>query len=184
MQNINVHTFQIFMNFFTSLWCIFVDTPFLVHGDTVLNVCYWHDSVTADKSHLTACSVLFSDIAVCNCTLFGYPVFQPVVKALFDIISDFLKIQINVCCYAIVIMNTYQIGVIHLNQLVLHSCVIGLSYFTDYLFRISLDFRKFLFLDVRLHNIFRLSLFGFALFPYFQLKAEKFGIVAFQVNYL
>ena len=109
------------MYFFTSLRCVFVDTPFLVHWDTVLNVCDWHNSLSAYKSYFTAFSVLSADISVSNSTLFGYSVFQPVVKALFDIISDFLKIYIYMGCDTVIIMDAYQIRVIHLHQLVLHS---------------------------------------------------------------
>ena len=74
MQNFKIHTIKTFVNFFTSLRCIFVDNTFLVHWDTVLYTCNRHNGITADKAYFTACSILLFYIIVCNCTLFGYPV--------------------------------------------------------------------------------------------------------------
>ena len=60
----------------------------------MLNIGNRDDGVTIQVTHLPARAVFLLDIPVCDLTVLLQSVLQSVVKALFDIESDFLEIQI------------------------------------------------------------------------------------------
>ena len=57
--------------------------------------------------------------------------FESVVKALFDIKSDFVNIEVYMGCDAIVVVDTDKIRIVLLYQSVFHLGVIGATYLTD-----------------------------------------------------
>ena len=81
----------------------------------MLYISDWHYGVTVQIPHFAALSILFPDISVGNGSLFLQPVFQSVIKALFDILSDCLEIQIYMRCNTIIIVYSYQIRIIFLD---------------------------------------------------------------------
>lgn len=69
----------------------------------MLNIGDWHKGVTIQITNFTTCSVFILDIAVCDLTFLLQSVLQSVVKALFDIESDFLYIPVYMGCNAVII---------------------------------------------------------------------------------
>ena len=65
----------------------------------MLDVCNWHNGMVIDESYFFAFSVFTPDIAISDCTFSGYPVFQPVVKALFDIIARRIRPRPAISCF-------------------------------------------------------------------------------------
>lgn len=112
IEDCHVDTGKILMNLNPTLWRVLIYPTFLVHGYSMLNIGNRDDSVTIQITHLPACAVFLLDIPVCDLTVLLQSVLQSVVKALFDIESDFLEIQIYMGCYAVIVMNAYNIGVV------------------------------------------------------------------------
>ena len=94
----------------------------------MLNIGNRDDGMTIQITHLPACAVFLLDIPVCDLTFLLQSVLQSVVKALFDIESDFVKVNIHMGCNAVIVMNAHDIGVVFLYQTIFHSWVIGLPY--------------------------------------------------------
>ena len=61
----------------------------------MLNIGNRDDGMTIQITHLPACAVFLLDIPVCDLTFLLQSVLQSVVKALFDIESDFVKVNIH-----------------------------------------------------------------------------------------
>ena len=109
------------------------------------------------------------------------PVLQSVVKALFDIESDFVKVNIHMGCNAVIVMNANDIGVVFLYQTIFHSWVIGLPYLPNNFLAFLPDFLQCFILDMRFYYIPWLPVRFLSLCSDFQLKAQKLGIMAFQI---
>ena len=165
----------------TRLSGVLVHPTFLIHGYSMLNIGNRDDSVSIQVTHLPARAVFLLDIPVCDLTVLLQSVLQSIVKALFDIESDFLEIQIYMGCYAVIVMNAYDIGVILLYQTVFHSRVIGLPYLPNDFLAFLPDFQQCLVLDMRFYYIPWLSDWRLSLCSDFQLKAQKFRVMAFQI---
>ena len=67
----------------------------------MLNIGNRDDGMTIQITHLPACAVFLLDIPVCDLTFLLQSVLQSVVKALFDIESDFVKVNIHMGCNAV-----------------------------------------------------------------------------------
>ena len=106
---------------------------------------------------------------------------QSVVKALFDIESDFVKVNIHMGCNAVIVMNAHDIGVVFLYQTIFHPFIIGLPQLSYDFFAFLPDFQQCFVLDMRFYHIPRLSVRLLSLRSDFQLKAKKFRVMAFQI---
>ena len=106
---------------------------------------------------------------------------QSVVKALFDIESDFVKVNIHMGCNAVIVMNAHDIGVVFLYQTIFHSWVIGLPYLPNNFLAFLPDFLQCFILDMRFYYIPWLSIWLLSFCSNFQLKAKKFRVMAFQI---
>ena len=181
IENCHVDTGEILMNLNSARWRVLVHPTFLIHGYSVLNIGYRDDGVTIQVAHLPARAVFLLDIPVCDLTVLLQSVLQSVVKALFDIESDFLEIQIYMGCYAVIVMNAHDIGVVLLYQTVFHSWVIGLPYLPNDFLTFLPNFLQCFILDMRFDYIPWLSVWLLSLRSDFQLKAQKFRVMAFQI---
>ena len=181
IENCHIDTGKILVNLSPSLWRVLIYPTFLVHGYSVLNIGNRDDSVTIQVAYLPARAVFFLDIPVCDLTALLQPVLQSVVKALFDIESDFVEVRIYMGCNAVVVMNAHNIGVVCLYQTVFHSWVIGLPYLPNDFLAFLPDFQQCLILDMRFYYIPWLPVRFLSLCSDFQLKAQKLGIMAFQI---
>ena len=124
----HIDTSKILMNLNPSFWRVLVYPTFLIHRYSMLNIGNRDDGMTIQITHLPACAVFLLDIPVCDLTFLLQSVLQSVVKALFDIESDFVKVNIHMGCNAVIVMNAHDIGVVFLYQTIFHSWVIGLPY--------------------------------------------------------
>ena len=106
---------------------------------------------------------------------------QSVVKALFDIESNFVKVNIHMGCNAVIVMNAHDIGVVFLYQTIFHSRVIGLPYLPNNFLAFLPDFLQCFILDMRFYYIPWLSIWLLSFCSGFQLKAQKFRVMAFQI---
>ena len=147
----------------------------------MLNIGNRDDSVTIQVAYLPARAVFFLDIPVCDLTALLQPVLQSVVKALFDIESDFVKVNIHMGCNAVIVMNAHDIGVVFLYQTIFHSWVIGLPYLPNNFLAFLPDFLQCFILDMRFYYIPCLSFRLLSFCSNFQLKAKKFRVMAFQI---
>ena len=95
---------------------------------------------------------------------------QSVVKALFDIESDFVKVNIHMGCNAVIVMNAHDIGVVFLYQTIFHSWVIGLPYLPNNFLAFLPDFLQYLkAVHTRHNNIKQNNIYtGAVLFDYFK----------------
>ena len=114
--------------------------------------------MTIQITHLPACAVFLLDIPVCDLTFLLQSVLQSVVKALFDIESDFVKVNIHMGCNAVIVMNAHDIGVVFLYQTIFHSWVIGLPYLPNNFLAFLPDFLQCFILDMRFYYIPWLSI--------------------------
>ena len=169
------------MNLNPSFWRVLVYSTFLVHGYSMLNIGNRDDGVTIQITHLPACAVFFLDIPVCDLTFLLQSVLQSVVKALFDIESNFVKVNIHMGCNAVIVMNAHDIGVVFLYQTIFHSRVIGLPYLPNNFLAFLPDFLQCFILDMRFYYIPWLSIWLLSFCSGFQLKAQKFRVMAFQI---
>ena len=151
------------MNLNPSSWRVLVYPTFLVHGYSMLNISNRNNGVTVQITHLPACAVLLLDIPVCDLPFLLQSVLQSVVKALFDIESDFVKVDIYMSCDAVIVMNTHDVGIVFLYQTVFHSWVIGLPYLPDDFLTFLPNFQQCLILDMRFYYIPWLSVRLFSL---------------------
>ena len=174
IENCHVNAGKILMNLYPALWRVLVHPTFLIHGYSMLNIGNRDDSMTIQVTHLPACAIFLLDIPVRDLTFLLQSVLQSVVKALFDIESDFVKVNIHMSCYAVIVVNAYDIGVVLLNQPILHSRVIGLPYLPNDFLAFLPDFQQRLILDMRFYYISWLSVRLFSLCSDFQLEAQKF----------
>ena len=71
--------------------------------------------MTAQIPYFSTRPIFFCDISVSNFPFLFQSVFQSVVKALFDIVSDFLNVPVYVRCYAVIIVDSYNIRIVLLN---------------------------------------------------------------------
>ena len=92
----------------------------------MLNISNRDDCMTVQIAYFSACAVLFLDIPVCDFSFLLQSVLSSVVKALFDIKSDFLNIDVHMGCYAVIVVIAYQVGVVFLNEPILHALIVGL----------------------------------------------------------
>ena len=181
IKDSHIDTGKILVNLKSTLWRVLVYPTFLIHGYSMLNIGDWDDGVTIQITHFPACAVFFLDIPVYDLTALQQSVLQSVVKALFDIESDFVEVRIYMGCNAVVVMNAHNIGVVCLYQTVFHSWVIGLPYLPNDFLAFLPDFQQCLILDMRFYYIPWLPVRFLSLCSDFQLKAQKLGIMAFQI---
>lgn len=181
IEDSHIDTGKILVNLKSTLWRVLVYPTFLVHGYSMLNIGNRDDGVTIQVAHLPARAVFLLDIPVCDLTFLLQSVLQSVVKALFDIESDFVKVNIHMGCNAVIVVNAHDIGVVFLYQTIFHSWVIGLPYLPNDFLAFLPDFQQCLILDMRFYYIPWLPVRFLSLCSDFQLKAQKLGIMAFQI---
>lgn len=177
----HIDTSKILMNLNPSFWRVLVYPTFLIHRYSMLNIGNRDDGMTIQITHLPACAVFLLDIPVCDLTFLLQSVLQSVVKALFDIESDFVKVNIHMGCNAVIVMNAHDIGVVFLYQTIFHSWVIGLPYLPNDFLAFLPDFQQCLILDMCFYYIPWLSIWLLSVCSNFQLKAKKFRVMAFQI---
>ena len=137
--------------------------------------------MTIQVAHFPARAIFLLDIPVRDLTALLQPVLQSVVKALFDIESDFMEVHVHMGCNAVIVVNAHDIGVVFLYQTIFHPFIIGLPQLSYDFFAFLPDFQQCFVLDMRFYHIPRLSVRLLSLRSDFQLKAQKLGAMALQI---